>query len=113
MVVSQGRRMVGSSVCLCRLVGLLRQHRHDECDDRLVCSLDALRLDFRRDLRSATVSCLEAQSFYLQNAIRSMGQVVHLRAVWDGQPTSPPLNPEVPNASANWCGALPWIKSAP
>src|ERR1700687_2632277 len=112
MVVSQGHRMVRSGVSLCGLARVLRQHRHDECNDCLVCSLNALRLDFRRDLRSATVSCLEAQSFYLQDAIRSMGQGVHLRAVWDGQPTSPPLNPEVTNASANWCGALPWIKSA-
>src|SRR5260370_37262610 len=96
MVVSQGRRMVSSSVCLCRLVGLLRQHHHDECNDGLVCSLDALRLDFRRDLRSATVSCLEAQSFYLRDAIRSMGQVLHMRAVWDGQPTSPGLTVKWP-----------------
>ena len=91
MVVSQGRRMVSSSVCLCRLVGLLRQHRHDKCNDRLVCSLDTLRLDFRRDLRSAAVSCLEAQSFWLPDAVRSVGQILHLRAVWHSERTSPPI----------------------
>src|SRR5260370_6146385 len=109
MVVSQGHRMVRSGVSLCGLARVLRQHRHDECNDRLLCSLDVLHLDFRRDLRFATVSCLESQSFYLPGAIRSVGKVLHLRAMWDGQPTSPPVNPEVANASANWGGAFPWI----
>ncbi len=81
MVVSQGHRMVRSGVCLCRLVGLLRQYRHDQCNDRVVCSLDTLLFDFRRDLHSAAVSSLEAQSRYLPATSRGVGSLLHLPAL--------------------------------
>jgi hypothetical protein len=55
-------KFIGWSVLVFLFAGwlVLRQHRHNERDDCVVCSLDVLRLDFRRDLRSAAVSCLEA-----------------------------------------------------
>ena len=81
MVVSKGRRMVRSGVSLRGLARVLRQHRHNEGDDCVVCSLEVLRLDFRRDVRSAAVSCLETQSFHLPDAIRSVGPVFHLPAL--------------------------------
>jgi hypothetical protein len=63
MVVSQGYRMVRSGVSQCGLARVLRQQRHDEGNDRVVCSVDSLRSDLRRNLGSAAVSCLETQSF--------------------------------------------------
>jgi hypothetical protein len=44
MVVSEGHRMDRASVCLRRLVGLLRQYHYDECNDCVVCALSSANL---------------------------------------------------------------------
>jgi hypothetical protein len=59
----ENRLLVYSGVSLRRVAGLLHQHCDDKFLNGVVSSTDVVRLDFRRDLRSAAVSCLEAQSF--------------------------------------------------
>jgi hypothetical protein len=71
--VSQGRRMVRSGVPLCGLARVLRQHRHNECDDGYIGSVDCFRVDLWRSLRSSVVLCLEAQSLNLPEAVDEWG----------------------------------------
>src|SRR6266566_3210564 len=85
MVVSDADFLVGSAVSLRGLVGLLPQHGDGEFLDGSISSADCLRLDFWRDLRSADVSCLEAQSLDLRATMRSVGPLFHLRALWHRQ----------------------------
>ena len=85
MVLSEGLLLVRARISLCRLGRLLRQHCYDECNDRVIYSLDALRDDFRRDLCSLVVPRLEAQSFHVPDAICRVGPVFLLSTMWDGE----------------------------
>lgn len=87
MVVSEGHRMVRSGVCLCRLVGFLRQYRHDECDDRVVISADVLYVDFRCYLCFRSVFRLEAQPLYVSEAICGVGPLFYLLPLRRCEPT--------------------------
>lgn len=81
MVLPEGRLLVRLSISLRRLAGFLRQHHHDECYERVVRSLDSLRIDFRRLPCLPILPGLEAQPLYVSEAIWGVGPLLHLPAL--------------------------------
>ena len=91
MVVYETHFVVGS--CNSNRAPNLRSTRNVESRACVFVACETLRAIRTVYLSFARSNYLASQSLDLPAEVRTVERVFYLRAVWDGQPTSPPLKP--------------------